>query len=105
MRLVTLLKSAIDAFDADQIDIDYEDGENIVYALKGNSGISIANFTSEQWEEIASELSSIRKPKNFMVNNIKYRISVYEYQSFGETQFTISIKKPSASMRSRKRAP
>jgi hypothetical protein len=105
MRVITLLKSAIDAFDADQIDIDYEDGENIVYALKGNSGISIANLSSEQWKEIASELSGIRKPTDFLVNNIKFRISVYERLRFGETQYTISIKKLSASMRSRKRAP
>jgi len=92
-------------FDADQVNIDYEDGENIVYALKGNSGISIANLAAEQWAAIALELSGILKPKDIMINNIKYRISVREYESFGETHFTFSIKKPSASMRSKKCAP
>jgi hypothetical protein len=93
MKLMTLIKSAIDTFEADRIDIDYEHGETIVYALKGNSGVSIANLTSDQWKEISSELSGVSKPKIVMVDNIKYRISVLEYESFGETQYSISIKK------------
>ena len=93
ITLTTLLQSAINTFNADKIDIDYENGETIVYAFKNNSGMSIANLTNDQWKKLSLELSRIEKTKLFLINGAKYRISIHEYESFGETQYTISISK------------
>jgi hypothetical protein len=93
MRLQTLLKCAIDAFGADEIDIDYENGENVVYAMRNGTGLNIAKLDSEQWDEVSRELQRIKRPKTFSINQKDYRISVSPYESFGELQYVIKVDK------------
>lgn len=97
-ELVCVLEDAVRT-GVDSIEMEYEDGEWIVYFRVGNTGLGGSRFSPElQWDVIA-ELSKraglSRKPKGKMQVRLlgkDYEAIVEEYDSFGESAYNIVVR-------------
>jgi len=80
---------------ATELEVEYEDRTEIVYAFRGATGISIAAFPSGEPEAKAllttlDELSR-RKKKGVVINGVECKLKVRVHNSFGEPAFRIRI--------------
>ncbi len=81
---------------AEGLEIEYEDGYEIISALKGNTGFGIGQLSSDspQAEKLVEELWKIRgKKKPVEIAGGEYIIKVQTFDSFGETAYRVSIRK------------
>lgn len=92
--LGTLVSKAIQ-LGADELEIEYKDGQEMVFACKAGLGFGIAAFRSSG-KEAASLLEQVRtigkKGKNIEVFGAKYRLKVTAFDSFGETAYRVAIR-------------
>jgi hypothetical protein len=91
--LDNLVAKAID-IGADALEVEYNDGCEEVYARKGNTGIGIAMLPSDGPEATALRRQlrgAIRRKRRVHVEGIEFKLSVREYDSFGETAYHVEI--------------
>lgn len=80
---------------ADELEIEYEDGHEEVYAFRGGTGVRIASlrFGSEEATWLRKELRRIgKKGKRIKVSGAAYQLKVRVYDSFGEDAFRVKIR-------------
>src|SRR5258708_5401641 len=97
-ELVRVLEEAVRA-GADSVGLEYEGRDLIVYQQFGNTGLGAARIPKELQQEVIEELVKraglSRKAKGKMRVGLvgkDYEAVVKEYDSFGESAFTITLK-------------
>ena len=91
--LDSLVAKAIE-LGAHVLEIEYKDGYEEVYALKGNTGVGIAMLPSNGSEAtiLRRQLhDSTRRKRRVSVEGSRYSLRVSEYDSFGETAYRVEI--------------
>jgi hypothetical protein len=78
---------------ADAVEIEYEDGEEIVYAVRGSTGLGIGSVPAAQRATLFSDLRRLKKAKAVTLSGQRYRLSFSERESFGETLYRIALKR------------
>jgi hypothetical protein len=98
LELVRVLEEAVRA-GADSLGMEYEGRDLIVYYNFGNTGLGAARIPKELQqkviEEIVKKTGLSRKSKGKMQVQLlgkDYEAAVAEYDSFGESAFTITLK-------------
>ena len=94
--LLELLASAIES-GADELEVEYKDGFEEVYAMRGGTGFSIAMLESrsEEASRLREELYAMRRKKKERLSlaGAEYDFRVIVYDSFGEDAFRVKIKR------------
>jgi hypothetical protein len=81
---------------ADNLEVDYKDGEERVFAAKGGTGHGIASFRSSSPEAalLRKELHSLTKKKRrLVVADSQYELRGRVYESFGEDAFEVELRR------------
>lgn len=91
--LLELVEKAIKA-GGSEIEIEYKDGRERVFAVSQGIGIGIASLDSksEQARSLRDELYRIAKKKRMICLGRGYGLQVRIFDSFGEDAFRIIIK-------------
>lgn len=80
---------------ADELEIEYKDGRDEVFAFKGDRGLGIANFesSSEEAGALRRELCAVgQRSRVVTLSGVSYRLTVTRFDSFGEVAFRVEIK-------------
>lgn len=98
-KLVRVLEEAVQA-GADSVGLEWEDRDLVVYLYFGDTGLGSVSIPRDLQEPVLGELveraNLTRKPKGRMQVNLlgkDYVVTVNEYDSFGESAFTLTLKK------------
>lgn len=81
---------------ADLLDVEYKDGYEEVFAVKGGVGQGIARFRSSSPEAVTlrGELHRLAKRKRRMaVGGAQYELRGSVYESFGEDAFRVQLRR------------
>lgn len=81
---------------AAELDVEYKDGYEDVYAMSGATGFGIARFVSSSSEgkSLRKGLYAIRKKSRIVeIAGQTYAVKSTVYNSFGEDAFRVQIKK------------
>jgi hypothetical protein len=79
---------------AQSIEVEYKDSREWVFAQKGGTGISIANYesSSADGKELLGNLyAAAKRPVRTVVGGQVYILKVRVFESFGEDAFEVSI--------------
>lgn len=79
---------------AQSIEVEYKDSREWVFAQRGGTGISIANFASSSADgkELRGNLyAAAKKPVRTVIDGQVYILKVRVFDSFGEDAFEVSI--------------
>lgn len=89
------LKTAIE-MNADSAEFEYEGNELGVTAFRGPTGLGIGSVESntKECKQLLDEIRVLRRRKTVKVGESVYRVSVSEYDSFGETAYRIKLTTP-----------
>jgi hypothetical protein len=97
-ELVRVLEEAVQV-GANSLELEYEGRDLIVYHRFGNTGLGAARIPKELQraviQEIVKKAGLSRKSRGKMQVTLlgkDYEASVKEYESFGESAFTITLK-------------
>ena len=98
-ELVRMLEEAV-LTGADSVGLEWEDRDLVVYLYFGNTGLGAVSIPRDLQCSVLGELveraNLTRKPKGRMQVNLlgkDYMVTVNEYESFGESAFTLTLKK------------
>ena len=98
-ELVRVLEEAVQT-GADSVGLEWEDRDLVVYLNFGNTGFGAVSIPRDLQGPVLGELieraNLTRKPKGRMQVNLlgkDYVVTVKEYDSFGESAFTLTLKK------------
>jgi len=98
-ELVRVLEEAVQA-GADSVGLEWEDPGLMVYLNFGDTGLGAVSIPRDLQgpvlEELVEKANLTRKPKGqFSLSLLgdEYEIAVEEYDSFGESAFTLTLKK------------
>ncbi len=77
---------------ADELELEYDDGKDHIYALKGGSGFSMASLP---WSTaLRKELSAItRRKRVIVVDEVKVELRATPFDSFGETAYRVKLQR------------
>ncbi len=81
---------------ADGLDVEYKDGYEQVFAVKGGNGYGIARLRSSSPEAalLRDELRRITQRKlRLTVGHCQYQLQGYVYESFGEDAFRLELRR------------
>jgi hypothetical protein len=81
---------------ADAVAVEYKDGYEQVFAVKGGVGYGIARFESSSLEaaSLRTELGAAkRQRRRVAVDQIDYELRVRVYESFGEEAFHVELRR------------
>jgi hypothetical protein len=83
---------------ADELEVEYDEGKDHIYALKGGSGFTIASLP---WSTaLRKELSAItRRKRVIVVDGVKVELRARSYDSFGETAHRVKLKRVAPKMK------
>lgn len=91
--LLEVVAKAID-LGTDMLEVERKDGCEVVFAMKGGFGISIAGFRGPEAQALREALfDQTRKKQRLVVDGKQYEYRVQVYDSFNEAAFRIRIKK------------
>jgi len=90
--LVELLEKAV-SIGGTSVEVEYRDGKEYVTALRGNIGVGIACFGSEDAKSLLKEMDELRKVRRAILCGAPHRLSFSRYESFGEWVHEIRMKK------------
>jgi hypothetical protein len=97
-ELVRVLEGAVRS-GADSVELEYEGRDLIVYHNYGNTGLGAARIPQELQQQVIKELvkraALSRKSRGKMqvcLHGKDYEAIVEEYDSFGESAFTLTLK-------------
>ncbi len=98
-ELIRVLEEAVQA-GADSVGLEWEDRDLVVYLHFGDTGFGSASIPRNLQEPVLGELiesaNLTRKPKGKMSLTLlgaEHEVIVKEYNSFGESAFTLTLKK------------
>ena len=83
-------------FGADLVEVEYKDGYEEVFAIKGGVGHGIARFrgSSPEAATLREELYRIAKRKRqIAVSGVQYEMKGSVYESFGEEAFRVQLRR------------
>ena len=77
---------------ADELEVEYDEGKDHIYALKGGSGFSIASLP---WSTaLRKELSATTRRKRVIeVDGAKVELRATSFDSFGETAYRVELRR------------
>jgi hypothetical protein len=77
---------------ADELEVEYDDGKDQIYALKGGSGFGIGRIP---WSTaLRKELSAItRRKRVIVVDGVKVELRAKSFDSFGETAYRVKLQR------------
>ncbi len=81
---------------ADLLEVEYKDGYEVVFAVKGGAGHGIARFRSSSPEAVSlrAELRRIAKRKRrIAAGGSQYELRGSVYESFGEDAFRVELRR------------
>lgn len=81
---------------ADELDVEYKDGYEEVFATVNGIGFGIASLESsdEEAQALREQLCSIgRKGAVIEAGEASYKVCVSQYDSFGETAYRVRIQR------------
>jgi hypothetical protein len=78
--------------EADRIEIEYKDGENLVTAFHGPVGVGIGRIDPSEWEGFFEEMQKLRKRIKVMLGGRPRRLAFSKYESFGNWVHVIGIE-------------
>jgi len=90
--LTEFLEKAI-GLNADRLEIEYKDRQELVTAFRGNLGFGIGAVDSTKRDELFEDFERLRKSKRVTLLGKVYRLSFSEFESFGETVYAIRWKR------------
>ena len=93
--LEPLLAKAI-SLGADQLEVEYKDGSEEVFAMKSGVGLGIASFRSSSPEakSLRNELYALTKKKQSVrIGDRTYELRARIYDSFGEDAFRVELRR------------
>ena len=90
--LTEFLEKAI-GLNADRLEIEYKDRQELVTAFRGNLGFGIGAVDSTERDELFKDFERLRKSKRVTLLGKVYRLSFSESESFGETVYAIRWKR------------
>ncbi len=77
------------SLNADRLEIEYKDSEELITAFCGDMGFGIGSVDSTQRDKLFEELEQYRKSKRVTLLGKLYRLRFSEYESFGETVYEV----------------
>lgn len=100
--LLSFIRKAIE-LGAGGLEIEYENGQEHVCAMRGSMGVGIGavSSNSKESEQLFAEINALRKAKQVDVDGAVYSAKVSEYDSFGETAYRIQLTQAKAGRTSR----
>ena len=93
--LEPLLAKAI-GFSADQLEVEYKDGSEEVFAMKSGVGLGIANFRSSSPEakSLRNELYALaKKRQHAKIDEHTYELRARIFISFGEDASRVELRR------------
>jgi hypothetical protein len=81
---------------ADQLEVDYKDGSEQVFAMKSGVGLGIASFPSSSPEakSLRSELYALaKKRQRAKIDEHTYELRARIFDSFGEDAFRVTMRR------------
>ncbi len=81
---------------ADTIEVEYKDGYEQVFAVRGGVGYGIARLdsSSDQAASLRKELYSLtRKRRRVALGDVEYELRGRVYDSFGEDAFRVEMRR------------
>ena len=93
--LEPLLAKAI-GLSADQLEVEYKDGPEEVFAMKSGVGLGIANFRSSSPEakSLRNELYALaKKRQHAKIDEHTYELRARIFDSFGEDAFRVELRR------------
>jgi len=97
--LTEFLEKAL-GLNADRLEIEYKDGQELVTAFRGDLGIGIGAVDATKSDELFEDLGRLRKAKRVTLSGEAYRLSFSESESFGETVYGMRWKREDRAHRS-----
>ncbi len=98
-ELIRILEETVQA-GADCLELEWEDRELVVYQYHGNAGIGAVAIPKELQDAVTREIvrraKLTRNPTGKMLLTLlgkEYEVFVKQYDSFGESAFTIRLTK------------
>ena len=98
--LLDFIRKAVE-LGADEIEIDYKDGQERISAMRGPVGVGIGTvkFSSRESEQLFVEVEALRKAKRVDLDAGSYSAKVSEFDNFGETAHGIQLTRAKAARR------
>jgi hypothetical protein len=81
---------------ADTIEVEYKDGNEQVFAVRGGVGYGIARLdsSSDQAASLREELYSLMgKRRRVTIGDVEYELRVRVYECFGEDAFQVELRR------------
>jgi hypothetical protein len=81
---------------ADEIEVEYKDGHEHIFATKNGVGFGIGRLLSSAPEAITlrDELQSITRHKRaIVIDRLKVELRATAFESFGETVFLVKVRR------------
>ena len=92
MKLLDYLEKAA-ALGAESVEIECEDGREWITAFRGKTSIEIGSESAERSAALLAEIEMLIKQRVVALSGQRYRLSMSERESFGETVYLVRMKK------------
>jgi hypothetical protein len=80
---------------ADEMEIEYEDGQEMIFAVKNGLGFGIGRLPSSESESNAlrAELRTLtRRKRAIVVDDVRVELRATAFDSFGEIAYRVKLK-------------
>jgi len=90
--LAGFIEKAIEE-NADALEFEYADGKLLVMAFHGHMGVGIGGVesNSKDCERLVGEIVALKKSGRVKIAGTTWRVSVSEYEAFGETAWRLQL--------------
>ncbi|MBZ5617433.1 MAG: hypothetical protein LAQ69_01680 [Acidobacteriia bacterium] len=82
---------------ADEMNVEYKDGVEWVFAMRNNAGASFAQFdtSSPEAASLRKELRRLarKKKERFRIGEAEYELRTTVFDSFGEDEFRVKLRR------------
>ena len=98
--LLDFIRKAVE-LGADELEIDYKDGQERICAMRGPVGVGIGTVKSSAPEsaQLFVEVEALRKAKHVDLDAESHSAKVSEFDSFGEAAYRIQLTRVKAARR------
>jgi hypothetical protein len=77
-----------------ELEVEYDDGRDQIYAQKDGFGLGIASLPSEESLALRTELSVVkRRKREIVVDGVKVELRATSFHSFGETAYRVELRR------------
>lgn len=99
--LMEFLEKAIE-IGADEIQIEYKDQKEWIFAFKGSIGVGIGSLNPDAAKPLFKEMDGLKKTKRAIIGGITYKLVFSRYESFGEWVQRIRLQEMNRDARSQR---